>query len=208
MPSYTVYRTTNKINGMFYIGVHKTTDPNDSYLGSGKRLRYAIKKYGVENFEKEILHIFETREDAFAKEKELVTEDILDSGLCYNLKIGGDGGFDFVNSRGLNNTGIRTYAKGFSPTSLTKLKMSIGVKKSYENGRRVCPPNWAGKLHRQETKDKIGRSNSIHQSGSSNSQFGTIWITDGILNKKIKKDQKIPYGWKKGRISLMGHPNV
>lgn len=43
MPSYTVYRTTNKINGMFYIGVYKTTDPNDSYLGSGKRIRYAIK---------------------------------------------------------------------------------------------------------------------------------------------------------------------
>lgn len=55
---YTVYRTTNLLNGMFYIGVHKTTNPNDSYLGSGKRLRYAIKKYGVEAFEKEILHVF------------------------------------------------------------------------------------------------------------------------------------------------------
>lgn len=43
---YTVYKTTNIINGKYYIGVHKTTNPNDSYLGSGKAIKEAIKKYG------------------------------------------------------------------------------------------------------------------------------------------------------------------
>ena len=33
-----------------------------------------------------------------------------------------------------------------------------------------------------------------------NSQFGSVWITDGTNNKKIKKDTPIPEGWKKGRV--------
>ena len=39
-----------------------------------------------------------------------------------------------------------------------------------------------------------------HQRGSKNSQYGTMWITNGIQNKKIKKEQNIPQGWKKGRF--------
>ena len=35
--------------------------------------------------------------------------------------------------------------------------------------------------------------------GYKNSQYGTMWITNGIQNKKIKKDQIIPEGWRKGR---------
>jgi hypothetical protein len=46
---YTVYRTVNQINQKFYIGVHKTMNPMDNYLGSGKILGRAIKKYGKEN---------------------------------------------------------------------------------------------------------------------------------------------------------------
>jgi hypothetical protein len=42
---YIIYKITNKINGKIYIGKHQTKDVQDSYMGSGKRLRYAIKKY-------------------------------------------------------------------------------------------------------------------------------------------------------------------
>jgi hypothetical protein len=52
----------------------------------------------------------------------------------------------------------------------------------------------------KETKTKIGEANSFRQKGSKNSQFGTMWITNGIENKKIKKDlDNIPEGWYKGR---------
>ncbi len=38
-----------------------------------------------------------------------------------------------------------------------------------------------------------------HQLGDKNSQYGTIWVTNGIQNKKIKKEQNIPQGWRRGR---------
>ncbi len=205
MSVYTVYRTTNKLNGMFYIGVHKTADPNDDYLGSGKRLRCAIKKYGVENFQKEVLFVFEIKEEAYAKEKELVTQDVLDYGACYNLKLGGEGGWDFANSKGLNTSGNRNYLNGFtkpgSNVNEIKSKMSNSHKLTYVNAtRRICPPDWTGKFHSEETKQKISKSAIGKQKGSKNSQFGSKWITDGILNKKIKKDQEIPEGWRSGRV--------
>jgi hypothetical protein len=92
---YTVYRTTNLVNGRFYIGVHKTEDPNDDYKGSGKLLWRAIEKYGWANFKKEVLFIFDTLEKAFAKEEELVEEAKKDV-KCYNLNKGGRGGWDFL----------------------------------------------------------------------------------------------------------------
>jgi hypothetical protein len=48
---------------------------------------------------------------------------------------------------------------------------------------------------RKETMTRIK-----HQQGSTNSQFGTMWITDGTANRKIKKEDVIPEGWRKGRV--------
>jgi hypothetical protein len=64
----------------------------------------------------------------------------------------------------------------------------------------LSAPNWKGKTHREESKRKIGIKNSIYQSGKDNSQYGTMWITNGSENKKIQKTCPIPEGWNKGRI--------
>ena len=74
MKKYFVYKITNLINGKYYIGVHKGTK-YDGYLGSGKLIKKAISKYGVENFNKEILFEFNTKDEAYSKEKELVVSE-------------------------------------------------------------------------------------------------------------------------------------
>ena len=56
---HVIYKITNIVNGKFYIGKHSTLDINDSYMGSGVAIKKAIKKYGKENFTKEILFEFE-----------------------------------------------------------------------------------------------------------------------------------------------------
>jgi hypothetical protein len=61
----------------------------DGYLGSGKIIRRAIIKYGPENFSREILFDFPTRQEALDKEAELIgLNETLDDN-CYNLSIGG-----------------------------------------------------------------------------------------------------------------------
>ena len=60
-----VYLITNKINNKIYIGKRKHDNPEqDSYMGSGKIISLAIKKYGIDNFKKEILAVFDNEQDA------------------------------------------------------------------------------------------------------------------------------------------------
>ena len=66
------YLTTNILNGKQYVGTHATFNPQDSYLGSGTALKRAIKKYGKENFTKEIICSFDNVEEAFINEGLLI----------------------------------------------------------------------------------------------------------------------------------------
>ena len=204
---YTIYKITNQINGKFYIGSHKTKDLNDDYMGSGKYLRVAQEKYGIENFKKEILFIYDNPDDMFNKEKEIVSEDFLATENTYNLKQGGFGGFDLVNKTGKNLYGNNGKI-GFGGENLIKgryrkisqeekSKISNTMKEGYKTGK-FFPP-FKGKTHTDDTKKLIGSKSSIHQAGSKNSQFGTMWITNGLDNLKIQKTAEIPKGWVKGR---------
>lgn len=67
---------------------------HDGYLGSGKRLKASIKKYGEQCFTREVLATFNSREELECAERELITEEFLSHPRCLNLRLGGDGGFD------------------------------------------------------------------------------------------------------------------
>ena len=84
-----LYKITNIINDHFYYGVHTTNNIYDNYIGSGTRLHKAYKKYGINNFKKEILQYFETEEEMFQKEFEIVNNDLIKNDNCYNIVIGG-----------------------------------------------------------------------------------------------------------------------
>lgn len=87
-----IYKTTNLINQKFYIGAHSTNDVNDGYIGSGFNLNTAIKKYGKQNFIREILHTFDSPSSMMDKEKEIVTPTLIARFDVYNIVEGGYGG--------------------------------------------------------------------------------------------------------------------
>jgi hypothetical protein len=175
---YIIYCITNKINNKFYIGIHKTLDVNDEYMGSGRYITAAINKHGLKNFTKKILHVFTNKIEAFAKEKELVCKSLLESNLSYNIKEGGHGGFDHIRAKGLNNsclgrkhmyspiTNKNSFVKkenidsqlkagwlfGHSPSA--RLKMSLSGKKKIQS-----------QLHRKKNSDS--KKNSLLMINSS-----------------------------------------
>ena len=93
MKYHYVYIITNKVNHKFYIGKHSTNNLNDGYMGSGITIHNAIQKYGLENFNKRILCFCDSAQDALNVEKFLVTENLIKRDDCYNMKVGGSGGF-------------------------------------------------------------------------------------------------------------------
>jgi group I intron endonuclease len=86
-----IYKTTNLINNKFYIG--KDSRNNPSYLGSGLALLNAIKKYGKENFKKEILQYCTSLEELSSAEIAWITKlDANNRKISYNIACGGQGG--------------------------------------------------------------------------------------------------------------------
>lgn len=86
-----LYKTTNKVNGKIYIGIHSTDCIEDGYIGSGTNLLAAKKKYGAGNFSREILEFCDTREQLLDLEKSVVTQDFVDRPDTYNCIVGGGG---------------------------------------------------------------------------------------------------------------------
>lgn len=86
-----LYVTTNLINGKKYVGVCRYSRPNSkTYLGSGKALRRAIKKYGCTNFSREVLFEAQTRQELLSKEASFIEENnCVESPEWYNLIPGG-----------------------------------------------------------------------------------------------------------------------
>ena len=153
-----IYKTTNLINGKIYIGQDTKNNPN--YLGSGKLLKYALIKYGKDNFKKEILEYCKNIDELNEREKHWITElNSTNKEIGYNVTFGGQSG----------------WMMGLKHTENTKLKYSIdrkgkligekngmyGKKHSDESKKKMCNPKFGqdngmyGKKHSEETKKKM-----------------------------------------------------
>ena len=199
-----IYKTTNLLSGRYYIGMHSTDDLNDGYLGSGTYLKRSINKHGKENHSIEILEFVNSREELAAREKEIVSLQEIAKKKCMNLKVGGEGGFSKEIQKIGSTLGNLRKSELLKQDAAFREKisniMSLQMKKQYKEGREN--PNkghWKGKQHTEETKKKIGVTNSTNQKGKNNSQFGKCWITDEVESKKINKGDTIPEGWRLGR---------
>ncbi len=172
---YTVYQITNLLDGKIYIGKHQTKNLDDGYMGSGKRLRYAMKKYGAENFKKEILFVFETELEMNTKEAELVNEEFVGRDDTYNICFGGQGGWSYINNEILDKE---------ARISAGRLG-GIAFGKSY-------------RLKNPKHPKAMGPGKGCHLKGTDSPVFGKIWITNEIENRKIYPHESIPEGWRIG----------
>ena len=217
---YLIYKITNRLNQKIYIGKHKTKNVDDGYMGSGKLIKLAVKKYGVKNFKKEILFYCKNEEQMNQKEKEIVNKNFIKKDDNYNLTLGGDGGWSHCCGKNHNNLhnhrriGFLQYLdKGIKVNQIWYNNLSDNEKlilheKMTRSLKKYIKENgfwWKGKRHKESTKKKIGQKNAISQNGVLNSSYGTCWIYNLELkeNKKIKKDnleQWLEKGWEKGRV--------
>lgn len=73
----------------YYYGIHKTKVLEDGYFGGGQRLQSTVKKYGKENFRKNILKFYENYDQLIKAEKGLVGNLYETDPWCLNLVAGG-----------------------------------------------------------------------------------------------------------------------
>ena len=210
---YYLYQITNNVNGKIYVGVHRTKSLDDGYMGSGKVIKHAMEKYGAENFTKVILEFFENAELMYAREKEVVNDEFLLREDVYNLRRGGNGGFDYINSlelprltlidpvlraKGDHRRMQRIKEHGHTEKEKIAAKRRGQIQsEKWASGEAIHP--WSGRSHSSMSKEKISDSMKGKQVGEKNSQFGSMWINNGKEAKKIKNTDAIPDGWRRGR---------
>lgn len=135
-----IYHTTNLVNGKTYIGQHKYHHLYDSYIGSGKILKDAIRKYGTQNFKIEYLVTKIPNVDYANKAEQMYIELERKKGKAeYNIQNGGK-------------------CKGAMDES-TRRKISlanIGNKKAL--GKNIGNKNALGNVLPIKTRRKMGES--------------------------------------------------
>lgn len=214
---YYVYKITNTVNGKFYIGKRGHKDPySDSYMGSGRQIQSAIKKYGKDKFIKEILQVFETNDKAAELEKSLVTREIIETAQCYNMHEGGHGGFGHINNvppeKRVNVIALKEKVesgeievggtKNWSAESWERVRY-YGWNARRARGEVLAQNTWRDLTLEQREQRKKKISDGV--SGENNWAHGTHIYIDSeyngslppttVLNKQRYKDGSQPNGW-------------
>jgi len=181
----------------FYYGVH--TDNGRPYFGSPKTHKWRWDFY---EHEITILEWFETREEADAVEKRII-DHFLNDVNCLNECAGGKFSLESLRRGALTRNQLPVLQD-------TRDKMSESQKKHWGQ----IPPEersnltrlrglWSGTPEAEKERVREAQIKAFerigHQQGSKNSQHGTMWVTNGESAIKIKKDEPIPEGYRRGR---------
>ena len=204
---YYIYRITNLINGKTYIGQHQYKDLNDSYMGSGKLIRRAQKKYGFENFKKEILYSrIQYKKTADDMEKFAIAKERAIGKAEYNIADGGQGctGCKHTDewrrkiSEALKGRKRPPYSeetkrkmseakKGKKPYDMTvetrrKISEASKGKHHSEEAKRKMSETRKGRKHTEETKRKISEAHK----GKHRTEETKKKISEALKGKKVK----------------------
>ena len=167
-----IYKTTNHVNSKIYIGQDKNNNPK--YLGSGKILYLAIQKYGVENFNKEILEVCESVEDLNEREKYWISfYDSTNRSIGYNIALGGNGGDTLSKHPNKKEIGKR----------IGESNKKIWEDKDYRINMSVIRKNQIT----EETREKLSKSSK----GENNGMYGK----SHIVNVKNKMSEARKQWW-------------
>lgn len=210
---YTIYKTTHTATGRCYIGAHQTLDLADEYLGSGKRLANAIKKYGRDAFTKEVLFVFDGPEAMHEKEVELVTEEFVARDDTFNLIPGGTGGWWKVNReravegfQELSNFGHRRQAElaAADPHFRDNQRRATSQRQTARHrAGLVRYDTFTGRQHSEEAKLKMSASKKVLTRGPGNPQYGKSWISRQGESPRMVSASALPEflasGWVKGK---------
>ena len=166
MSNYT-YMVTNKLNGKVYVGSHcwkgEGLDPN--YYGSGTAITRAVKKYGKDNFQVEVLYFYDTVEECRADEERILTEyDVKNCPHSYNCKNGAVGftSADVAGEKhpqyGKRGKDSHSYGRHFSDETRLKMSQSKKGEKHPMYGRTGEKHPKYGKKLSDETRKKMSES--------------------------------------------------
>lgn len=164
-----VYLVVNTLNNKKYIGKRSSSvEPDrDKYIGSGERLKQAQKKYGIYNFEKFVLEVCDTEEQAFKLESIYI--DVLDAvndREYYNVKNGGIGFRSEYVIGELNPF----YGKSHKEETKKRLReYRLGTHHTEETKKKIGEYR-QGRVHTQESKEKI----RIGNMGKNNPMYGKV----------------------------------
>lgn len=163
-----IYRTTCKVTGRWYIGMHSTNNLNDGYVGSGKLLWYSINKYGLDAHVCEILEFCIDRKSLSQREAELVSEETLKHEMCLNLQTGGGTSKEVSAetraklSAHMLKPGRAAFWKGKRLSDEHKAAISKGVTGMVmpEEGKRKIAAAHKGKVHTAEHRKNNSKAQS------------------------------------------------
>lgn len=208
-----IYKITNLVNGKTYIGQRTMgskyrTALADMYWGSGKLLKLAQAKYGLENFKKEtLIEGFFTKGQLDRFERCAIRIERFLGKAEYNIANGGQG-FDSSEASKYAKIGVKVYEQRTGKSWSQRAK-EIAQSKSPEEKRlialksmqsRLEKGNWTftmkGKKLSKDQKKKISESHKGKALGSKNGSYGKSWWTNGKENVKA---EVCPEGFWKGR---------